>query len=83
MAVNDKISFLDVLLIRNNDTLETTIYRKSTNNGVYLHWNSYAPKNWKRSTLHSILGRAYKILSTKELLDKELKCIEREFIEIN
>ena len=83
LEINNKISFLDVLLIRKNDTLETTVYRKSTNNGVYLHWNSYAPKNWKRSTLRSILGRAYKILSTKELLDKELKCIEREFIEIN
>ena len=83
LEINNKISFLDVLLIRKNDTLETTIYRKSTNNGVYLHWNSFAPKNWKRSTLRSILARAYKICSTKELLDEELKCIEREFIEIN
>ena len=63
--------------------METTIYRKSTSNGVYLHWNSFAPKNWKRSTLRSISARAYKICSTKALLDEELKCIEREFIEIN
>ena len=61
--------------IRKNDTLETTIYRKSTNNGVYLHWDSFAPKNWKHSTLRSILTRAYKICSTKELLDEELKRI--------
>ena len=83
LEINKKISFLDVLLIRKNDTLETTIYRKSTNNGVYLHWDSFAPKNWKRSTLRSILTRAYKICSTKELLDEELKRIEREFIEID
>ena len=83
LEINNKISFLDVLLIRKNDTLETTVYRKSTNNGVYLHWDSFAPKNWKRSTLHSVLTRAYKICSTKELLDEELKRIEREFIEIN
>ena len=70
-------------VIRKNDTLEKTIYRKSTNNGVYLHWDSFAPKNWKRSTLRSILARAYKICSTKELLDEEPKRIEREFIEIN
>ena len=57
--------------------------RKSTNNDVYLHWDSFAPKNWKRSTLRSILTRAYKICSTKELLDEELKRIERVFIEIN
>ena len=83
LEINKKISFLDVLLIRKNDTLETTIYRKSTNNGVYLHWDSFAPKNWKRSTLRSILTRPYKICSTKELLDEELKRIEREFIKIN
>ena len=52
-------------------------------NGVYLHWNSFGPKNWKLSTLCSILARACKICSTKELLDEELKCIEREFTEIN
>ena len=82
LEINKKISFLDVLLIRKNETLETTIYRKSTNDGVYLHWDSSAPKNWKRSTLRSILTTAYKMRSTKELLDKELKRIEREFIEI-
>ena len=69
---------MDVLLIRKNDTLETTIYRKRFNNGVYLQWDSCAPKNWKRSTLCLILARAYKVCSTKELLHKE-----REFIEIN
>ena len=37
LEINNKSSFSDVLLIRKNDTLETTIYRKSTNNGVYLH----------------------------------------------
>ena len=62
LNINNKISFLDVLLIRKNDTLETTIYRKSTNNGVYLQWNSFAPKNWKRSTLRSNFVRAYKYL---------------------
>ena len=83
LKINKKISFLDVLLIRKNDTFETMIYRKSTNNGIYLHWDSFAPKNWESSTVHSILTRAYNICSTKELLDEELKQIEREFIEIN
>ena len=70
-------SILDVLLIRKNET-----YRKSTNDGVYLHWVSFARKNWKRATLCSISTRACKICSNKELSDEELKRIEREFIEI-
>ena len=83
LEINKKISFLDVLLIRKNDPLETTIYRKSNNNGVYLYWDSFAPKNWKDSTLRSTLTRTYNICSTKEPLDEELKRIESEFIEIN
>ena len=80
LEINNKISFLNVLLIRKNDTLETTIFGKSINNEVYRYWDSFAPKNWKRSTLRSILARAYKICSTKELLDEEFKRFEREFI---
>ena len=62
---NGKINFLDVLLIRMNDTLQTTIHKKSTHNHVYLHWNSFTPRTWKRGTLQTILIRAYKISSTK------------------
>ena len=47
---NGKIEFLEILIIRNNSTLKTTAYRKKTHNGVYLHWKSFAPPTWKRST---------------------------------
>ena len=83
VEINKKTSFSDVLLIRKNDTLETTVYRESTNNGVYLHWDSFAPKDRKLTTLCSISTRAYRICSIKELSDEEVKRIEREFIEIN
>ena len=83
MEQNGKINCLDVMLIRTNDTLETTMYSKSTHNGVYYHWNSFAPRAWKRGTLQTILIRADKICSTKELLRNKLKQIEEEFIKIN
>ena len=57
--------------------------KKSTHNGVYLHWNSFAPRTWKRGTLRTILIQAYKICSSKEILQNELKQIEEEFIKIN
>ena len=62
---NGKINFLDVMLIRTNDTLQTTIYRKSTLNGVYLHWNCFAPTTWKRGTLWTILIQTYKTAQLK------------------
>lgn len=30
-------SFLNVLIIRNNNTIETTVYRKETHSEIYLH----------------------------------------------
>ena len=40
---NGRISFLDVLLIRNNEKLETIVFRKKNNNDICLHWRSRAP----------------------------------------
>ena len=39
----NKLPFLDVLLIRRGNKIETTVYRKSTNNDIYLNWGSFAP----------------------------------------
>ena len=47
---NGKISLLDVLLVRCNGKLETTISRKETNKDIYLHWTSFAPMTWKKGT---------------------------------
>ena len=33
----NKLPFLDVLLIRRRNKIETNVYRKSTNNGIYLN----------------------------------------------
>ena len=62
---------------------DLTIFKKGTHNGVYLHWNSFAPRTWKRGTLWTILIPAYKICSNEELLQNELKQIEEKFININ
>ena len=42
------ISFLDVLIMRKNNTIETTVYRKQTHNDFYLHWDSFTSEAWKR-----------------------------------
>ena len=35
--VKGMISFLDVLIMRKNYTIETTVYRKQTHNDICLH----------------------------------------------
>ena len=36
-AKNSMISFLDVLIMKKNNTIETTAYRKQNHNDIYLH----------------------------------------------
>ena len=77
------ISFLDVLIMRRNNTTETTVYRKQTHNDIYLHWEFFTPEAWKRGTLKILLFRAHTICSNKELLDEEVKHLKHVFITIN
>ena len=83
MEENGKIAFLEVLIIRNNNTLKTIVYRKKTNNRVYLHWKSFAPPTCKCSTLRSIITRVYRICSNQECLVAELLKIKHESTQIN
>ena len=63
-----KISFLDVLLIRCDGKLKTTVFRKETNNDIYLHWRFFAPITWKKGTLRTLVRRAYTVCSNDNLL---------------
>ena len=56
-----------MLLYRTEKKIYTTVYRKATNNDVYLDWNAFAPISWKRGTLKRLIELAYLIFSTDEL----------------
>ena len=43
IETENKISFLDVLLICNNSLISTKVYRKNTNMDIYINWKSFAP----------------------------------------
>ena len=60
------------MLIRRGTKTETAVYRKSTNNDIYLNWDSFAPVTWKRGALKTLFSRAYIVCSTDYLLKKEL-----------
>ena len=52
-----RMSFLNVLMIRDKYNIETTAHRKSTNNSIYLNWTSHAPNKWKMGTLQTLEER--------------------------
>ena len=75
----NKISFLDVLLIRSNSLISTKVYRKNTNTYIYMNWKSFSPNNWKWGTLKTLVTRAFDICSTDEYLKEELEHIRKVF----
>ena len=56
-------SFLDVLIIRNGQSIERCLYRKPTDTEIRIHRNSFAPIQSKRSTLKTLVYRPYLICS--------------------
>ena len=70
-------------LIRNKDTIETTIYRKPTNSDIYLNWKSFSPCSCKHGTLKTIIRRAYLICSKPDYLQEELDHIAYIFEKFN
>ena len=64
------LPFLDVLICRKGNSIVTNVFRKPTNNDIYLNKNASEPDIWKRGIL-------------KTLVEKELKCFEKVFHETN
>ena len=66
-----------------NGSIHTTVYRKPTNNNIYINWKTYGPRQWKFGTLSGIIQRAYEICSTEDDRNAELNFISKVFTEIN
>ena len=79
----NKLAFLDILLICNKDTIETTVYRKPTNSDEYLNRKLFSSCSWKSGTLKTIIRKAYLICSTPDYLQEELDHIAYVFEKFN
>ena len=66
------------MLCRDGENIVSAVYQKITNAYVYLNCNSLAAlHSSKRGTLKTLTQHAYMICSTTELLDIELKYLEK------
>ena len=77
------LPFLDVLVLRKDYAVETTVYRKSTNNDIYLHWQSFSATTWKRGALQTLVSRAFRMYSNDQHLENEIKHLKKVFRDIN
>ena len=69
---NNKISFLDISVMRVNNKLTTSLYRKKTFSGVYLNFNSFLPMDYKKGLIHNLLLRACNICADYVTLHNEI-----------
>ena len=60
---HNRISFLDVNIIREKDKFTTSAYRKQTFSGIYTHFDSSLPSSNKIGLLHTLLYRCFRICS--------------------
>ena len=62
-----KLPFLDVRLVRNGSSLETSVYRKKTHTDRYLHYNSHHHPRVKVGRVKTLKDRASRICQSSKL----------------
>ena len=71
LANNNRISFLGMDIIKNDNKLDTSVYRKPTNTGLLLHYDSHVDKQYKSCLIKTMIYRAYRLSSTRAAFDSE------------
>ena len=61
---NDQIPFLDILVCRSKGKFNTSTYRKPTFSGVYQHFCSFMPIEYKFGLIRTLLHRCYSLVSS-------------------
>ena len=59
LAADYKIYFLGMDIIKNEYKLDTIVYRKPTNTGLSLHFDSHIDKQYKSCLIKTTIYRAY------------------------
>ena len=77
---NYSLPFLDVLVEGHDSEFLTSIYRKPTFTGQYLHWNSFNPQKRKINLIGTLVYKAF-MICLKSKLDPELGKIRSLLLE--
>ena len=56
-----QLYFVDLLLTRNGNALQTSVFRKRTHPGLYTKCTSLWPHKFKQNSINCLLPRAHKI----------------------
>ena len=76
---NNKISFLDVLITKENGRFATSVYRKPTFSGLGMSFFSFCAFRFKLNAIQSLISRAYGICSSYSNFHSELNFLKQFF----
>ena len=70
-AVNNSLPFVGMVITKTDNHLNTSVYRKKTNKGLLLHYQSHVDNRYKRPLIRTMLDRAKRRSSSPDLFSKE------------
>ena len=80
IAENNRMPFLDVIVIQLGQTIETTVYRKPAASNRYIHYTSAHPWKDKIAAMKTLAARAYKYCSPT-FLEAEINFLTEIFLQ--
>ena len=76
---NNRLPFLGMEIIKNGSQLDTKVYKKPTDTGLLLHYQSHVDVKYKHSLLKTMLNRAFKLSSNWKLFHQECERLKETF----
>ena len=76
---NGRLPCLGMEVMKNGCSLNTKVYKKTTDSGLLLHYLSHVDGRYKRSLLNTILNCAFKLSSTCKFFHEECERLKETF----
>ena len=83
IAEQNTIPFVGMNITKSGNKLETSVYRKSTNTGLPLHYHSHVDKRYKDCLLTTMIHRAYQLSSTPTAFSTECNKLRPTFLNLD
>ena len=77
---NNKLPFLDLLVIKDNNEFQTAIYRKQTFTGLGINFLSFEPTKYKLNTIKTLIYRAFHLTSNYFYFNNEINFLKSYFV---
>ena len=78
---NNKLPFLDILVTRENNIFNTSVFRKNSFSGLGTSYFSFTPHVYKINAIKTLIFRAYQLCSNYTYLHKEFNIIREYFVD--